>query len=257
MAKKVVFSLFNNGVIELAMNHIISLRKSGIPEYRAFATDRDSYAAIKELGCDVTLLDRDEPSGILKFDSTDFCRFSYLRYKVMEALLETYDVVWYLDVDTVVLGDIWASCPLEESWDVACQSDLNMPCTGCMVVKSTDAGKRFVSDIWAARTNQTNDQMTIYNMIGAKRLAVPILELSTAHFVNGFLYFPDFANVGDAEADASLNKWQRRYQSWLQNSIIPRPVFVHANFMTGNEKKKQALESQNIWFLKDLESKKT
>ena len=61
MCDKLLFiSVFNFGAIEMAKNHLKSLRNVGITNHKSFVTDSESYETIKSLGYSVHLIKNDD-----------------------------------------------------------------------------------------------------------------------------------------------------------------------------------------------------
>ena len=145
MSDCLIICVFNDGVYELALNHLTSLRMQGIENYMAFTTGNKSHDLLKEKGfqCDRWMANGEGHNGNFDYSSDEFGMFSYIRYKIMLPLLEKYKYIWYLDVDTVVLGDINVEIrPGRCLGPVCIQDDIQMPCTGCMLFKSSYPSKK-------------------------------------------------------------------------------------------------------------------
>ena len=100
--------VFDNGSRELGLNYLLSLKKQGITNYMAYVTDANTYEYISSKGFNVEkeIPDQSIVQHAKDFGTGQFNIFSYIRYKVIHRLLLKYKVVWYMDVDTVVLGDL-------------------------------------------------------------------------------------------------------------------------------------------------------
>ena len=148
MSDCLIFCVFNDGVYELALNHLTSLRTQGIKNYMAFTTGNKSYDLLKKKGFNISLIANGENyNGEFSYSSDEFGMFSYLRYKILLSLLEKFGYVWYLDVDTVVLGDINEEIDRDAAWDLCIQDDIQMPCTGCMLFRSSYPSKKAIKQI--------------------------------------------------------------------------------------------------------------
>lgn len=100
-------SVFNYGVIEMAKNHIKSLRECGITNHCSYVTDEESLIELTALGYPVVYVKKSGTNkDNLNFGTTNFNNMSFLRYYIIYTLLEKGIDVWYLDVDTVVLKNL-------------------------------------------------------------------------------------------------------------------------------------------------------
>jgi hypothetical protein len=107
----VFVSVFNYGCIEIATNHLESLKRNNITNYIAFVTDNESYNELSIKNYNVQLLKQDVINENISnekkdFGCIDFNKMSYIRYKIINNLLKEGKAVWYLDVDTVVLYNL-------------------------------------------------------------------------------------------------------------------------------------------------------
>ena len=242
MSDCLIICVFNDGVYELALNHLTSLKNQGIENYMAFTTGDKSYKCLKEKGFNVTLVANGEGhNGNFDYSSDEFGMFSYLRYKVMLPLLEKYKFIWYLDVDTVVLGDINEEIDRDSAWDLCIQDDIQMPCTGCMLFRSSYPSRKAINLIWDLKSPVGNDQITLANLMKNKQLSMMVFRLSVYKFMNGLLYFDD-DEICQIDA-VSLNA--RNSMKDKLDSLDP-PIFVHANFMTGTDNKIAALKRHEL-----------
>jgi hypothetical protein len=244
MGDCLIFCVFNDGVYELALNHLTSLRIQGIENYMAFTTGEKSHNLLKNKGFNVTLIANGEGHNEnFDYSSDKFGMFSYIRYKIMLPLLERYKYLWYLDVDTVVLGDINGEIDRAAAWDLCIQDDIHMPCTGCMLFRSGFAAHKAIKQIWDLKSPVIHDQITLANLIRNKELSMVIVRLPIYKFMNGLLYFDDDEIC---KLDEISSKVRGSVKSeW--NNLVP-PIFVHANFMTGTDNKIAALKRHGLWF---------
>jgi hypothetical protein len=150
--------------------------------------------------------------------------------------------VWYLDVDTVVLKNVipfYLEFKNQDSYDTCFQTDLNMPCTGCMLLLATEKNKIFVKTIMQNKTNQTNDQILV-NAILQQHSIMNYINFSHFMFPNGVMFFgDDFVNVPEYFVDM-----KREYMSAEKETYL-----VHANWMVGDETKKNAFKKYGLWKL--------
>jgi hypothetical protein len=244
MSKELLFiSIFNLGGINIALNHLESLRRQNIQNYRAYVTDQESYDIVKENGHPVemvlnppTQLTKDKPN----FGTPDFNTFSYMRYKVILELLEQSQPVWYLDIDTVVLqnlNDVYADLK-NTNYDAVMQSDINMLCSGCMLLFPKPLTIKLMQSIYENRTSKEGDQIIMLHILMQNPNTINIMTLNTLQFPNGLLYFNELHN----------NPEFRKQQIQFRQSVLP-VYFVHANWMIGMETKINALKKKGLWFV--------
>ena len=244
-----IICVFNDGVYELALNHLTSLRTQGIENYMAFTTGTKSHDLLKEKGFNVTLIAQGEGhNGNFAYSSNEFGMFSYLRYKVMLPLLDKYKYVWYLDVDTVVLGDINGEIDRDAAWDLCIQDDIQMPCTGCMLFRSSYPSQKAIQRIWSSKSPIVHDQITLANLMKRKELSMIVVRLPIDKFMNGLLYFDD-DEICSLDATASKVRCNVK-ENW---DNMNTPIFIHANFMTGTDNKIAALKRHGLWFIDNAE----
>jgi hypothetical protein len=235
-------SVFNYGVIELAKNHIKSLRECGINNHCSYVTDEESLIELTALGYPVVYVKNTQTNkDNFNFGTMDFNNMSFLRYYIIYTLLEKGIDVWYLDVDTVVLKNlipIYLDLKEKNNYDTWFQTDLNMPCTGCMLLFATEKTQNFVKTVIQNKTNQTNDQILVNAIIKQIPNIIKYEEFSHFNFPNGVMFFGnDFVNVPE-------------YLVELKNEYMNSPketYLVHANWMIGDETKKNAFKKYGLW----------
>lgn len=243
MSKELLFiSVFNLGGITLALNHLESLRRLNIKNYRAYVTDQDSYAIVKEKGHPVEIVIETADTNLTKdkanFGTSEFNTLSYTRYKVILDILNKGQPVWYLDIDTVVLQN------LNEVYDelkntkyhAVMQDDINMLCTGCMLLFPKVVTIKLMQSIYENRTSADNDQIILLNILMSNPNTINILPLNKLQFPNGLLYFNELND----------NPKYRELQVQFMKSTYP-VYFVHANWMVGIETKINAFKSKGLW----------
>ena len=129
MADILFISVFNLGCIEIAENHLYSLKKVGIENYMAYVTDQESFQILSGKGYNVSQIQNDKLEKEKQdFGTEKFNDISYMRYKIINKLLKEGRIVWYLDVDTVVLFNLNELVPflLSENHDIIMQNDINI-----------------------------------------------------------------------------------------------------------------------------------
>ena len=240
----IFISVFNEGSLQIARNHIQSLKNVGIDNYMAYVTDKESYNALTADKSHVCLIEGQNVSNEKKdFGTKNFNDMSYLRYKVISELLKKGDDVWYLDTDTVVLYDLNKEYKKYKGTgiDIYFQNDINMICTGCMLYFSNQRTANVTNYIYTNRNADDNDQIFFARLLHFNPDAVSIKTLNTMNYPNGLLYF-----------DSEFINTPERYKlikDTFTNYKNKNIYFVHANWMVGNEKKSNALKKMGNWYI--------
>ena len=244
MSKELLFiSVFNLGGINIALNHLESLRRQNIQNYRAYVTDQESYDIVSKEDHPVELVietDENITREKVNFSTTEFNTLSYTRYRVILDLLGKGHAVWYLDVDTVVLqnlNDVYKDLNGTE-YHAAMQDDVNMLCTGCMLLFPKPITIQLMQSVYENRTSSENDQIILMYILMQNRNTINIMILNTLQFPNGLLYFNELHD----------NPKYRELQIKFKQSIFP-VYFVHANWMIGMETKINAFKKKGLWFV--------
>ena len=237
-------SVFNYGVIEMAKNHIKSLREHGITNHCSFVTDEESFTEFTKLEYPVFYIQKSETKQEnFNFGTMDFNNLSFLRYYIIYTLLQQGIDVWYLDVDTVVLKDlipIYWDLKQNHKYDVCFQDDMNMLCTGCMLLFATDNTKHFVKTVIHNKTDKTNDQILVNAILKKEPNIISHVVFSHFMFPNGVMFFGnDFVNVPEY-----LVELKNEYMNSHKETCL-----VHANWMVGDETKKNAFKKYGLWRL--------
>jgi lipopolysaccharide biosynthesis glycosyltransferase len=242
MENLIFISISNYGAIELTKNHLTSLQRNGINNYMSYVTDVDSYNELTQLGFNTTMFDCDNVSvkkDKMNYGNGDYNYMSYVRYYVIQDLLKQGKIVWYLDVDTVVLTNLNIMCEtLNNSIDIYFQYDVVDLCTGCMLIFPNNKTIELMNRIIQNKTNTMNDQDIMNKLLKNEPNIINIDIFSEYNFVCGILYFNELDN----------NQTYRRKQINFRNSVEP-VYFVHANFMIGIDVKIDALKRKNLWFI--------
>jgi lipopolysaccharide biosynthesis glycosyltransferase len=205
--------------------------------YRAYVTDTDSFDILKKKGYNVVYYPVQQSTEKMDFGTSGFNELSYIRYKIINELLNEDNIIWYLDVDTVVLHDL---NPLVSEFigkDIVMQNDINMPCSGCMLCYPTEICKIVVNTIYNSRTSSENDQILLAKLLyGNKQIQLALLDHEM--FANGLLYFNELSN----------HEMYRREQIAFKQSQKPL-YLVHANWIVGVETKIKEIKNKNLWYL--------
>jgi lipopolysaccharide biosynthesis glycosyltransferase len=244
MSKELLFiSVFNLGCIPLALNHLESLRRQNIQNYKAYVTDKESYDILLEKGHPVELVietDENLTREKVNFSTAEFNTLSYTRYRVILDLLGKGHAVWYLDVDTVVLknlNDVYKVLNGTE-YHAAMQDDVNMFCTGCMLLFPKPITIQLMQSVYENRTSSENDQIVLMHILMQNPNIITIMTLNMLQFSNGLLYFNELHD----------NPKYRELQIKFKQSVFP-VYFVHANWMIGLDTKIDAFKKKGLWFV--------
>jgi len=271
----IIISVFNDGVYDLALNHLTSLRNQNITNYMAFTTGAKTFADFKERGFNIKFLEANNlRAGKLEWNKQEFNKFNALRYELMKQALTTYKYVWYLDVDTVVLDDLNKYIPLTDTaFDCKLQDDISMPCTGCMLLKRTDQTLVLINMILKSLRQwkyQHNDQLCLRDVLSryfgwastpaelqasrqgrrGPKYTIKLKMFDRATYPNGLLFFDEESrglhrDAPERAADKQHLAEKDKYEAIPNKS----PAFVHANWMLGNEKKITAFKKYGLWFI--------
>jgi len=234
----VFISVFNLGCIEIAENHLMSLIKSGITNYMAYVTDKESFTILTAKGYKVTHYIDFEVKDKMDFGTDKFNSISYIRYKIINELLKKGKIVWYLDADTVVLANLNELAPeLARHFELVMQNDVNMPCTGCMMFFPNKNMIDLTEWMYNNRNVSENDQILFFKLIKQNQVRINLHLLDHHIFPNGLLYFNEL-HTDPRFAELHID---------FRNSRKP-VYFVHANWMVGIDKKIEALKSKKLWF---------
>lgn len=225
----------------MAKNHLESLKRNNITNYVAYVTDDESY--------DELLLDNYKVSKYISsidsinkekndFATPEFNNLSYIRYKIINNLLKQGKSVWYLDIDTVVLTNLNEYYnSLQKSFDILFQNDINMLCTGCMLMIPNLKTIQLTEFIYSNKNNQHNDQIFINNIFRNNPI-FNIGVLSENQFPNGLLYF------NELKEEPHFREAQEKF-----NKSTEPVYFVHANYMVGIQTKINAFKDKKLWFI--------
>lgn len=241
MTELLFISVFNYGGIEMAKNHLESLKRNNITNYIAYVTDDESYNElsihnykVSKYISSVDSINKEKNN----FATPEFNDLSYIRYKIINDLLKQGKSVWYLDIDIVVLmnlNDYYNS--LLKDFDIYLQNDINMLCTGCMIIIPNMITLQLTEFMYLNKNNKHNDQVFL-NEILRFNPQVKFCALNYNRFPNGLLYFNELKEEPYfREAQENFNK-------------STEPVYlVHANYMVGIQSKIDAFKSKNLWFI--------
>lgn len=239
-------SVFNKGSLELAKNHVTSLTHNGVQNYMCYVTDQESLEELEKDNIQCILLKKDGKTLTDKMDfgTEDFNDLSYLRYYVIHDLLMAGKDVWYLDTDTVALADlnyIYRIVKADpEPKDIYFQNDINSACTGCALYLNTPKTINVVKSVIQNKTTKANDQIVMHNLIK---------QFSPEHFSFGLFsarLFPCGLLFFDEPWVTKDPIYKSAMDTYAAESDKP-VVFVHANWMIGNEKKIEALKAYGLW----------
>ena len=231
-------SVFNLGCIEIAENHIVSLVKNNITNYRAYVTDEESFNILNKKGYNVQYYSSQHSNEKMDFGTEGFNNLSFIRYKIINELLNEGKIVWYLDTDTVVLYDLNRLVQEFTNKDIVMQNDINMPCSGCMLLFPNNITNQITDIVYNLRTSSQNDQIILAQLLIQNQTSIKTHLLDHEMFANGLLYFNELSDNPDF----------RKIQLDFKKTEKPL-YFVHANWMVGIDTKINALKNNGLWSL--------
>lgn len=243
MMEVVFVSFFNYGCIEIAKNHLESLKRNNIENYIAYVTDIESNIELTNCGYKSTLISYDDINQHFNkekndFGSDQFNLMCYVRYITINKLLKEGKAVWFLDVDTVVLYDLNKVFEeINKNIDIYFQSDINGLCCGCMLYLPNEKTIKLTEHMYQMTNTEINDQIML-NQILKQTQNFEYSIFSPNQFPNGLLYF----------LEPHSDIYFRNAQEEFKKSTEP-VLFVHANWMLGVDTKINALKSKNLWFI--------
>ncbi len=167
-------SVFNLGCIEIAENHIISLLKNNINNYLAYVTDEESFNILNQKGYNVKYYSSQHSIEKMDFGTERFNNLSFIRYKIINELLNEGKIVWYLDTDTVVLHDLNKLVQEFSDKDIIMQNDINMPCSGCMLLFPNNIMKQITDFMYNCKTSTENDQIILARLLMQNQTSIKI-----------------------------------------------------------------------------------
>ena len=252
MENTIFLSIFTASAIELAKNHLMSLKKAGYTNTLSYCTDKSLCDVLNDLGYKSVYLEGYSHEPYFSFNSKEFKEFSYVRYRIINELLNTYDSVWYLSVDTVVLENIWDALDKTGEWDIQFADDCMLPCTGSILVRNTLEAKELMQCLWEERNDKISGQMHIAKLIKNKKInnSITIKIKSIFKFCPGVLYFPSSELIplqGEDEKMRYLMK--KEFVNKVKEDKIKNPALVHANYIITLESKINALKKIGLWFI--------
>lgn len=247
--RKLIFiSVFNHGAIELAKNHLQSLANHGITNYMAYCTAAETKDELTSLGYNAEQVKSEIDESKHDFGTNNFNKLSYLRYiMILKLMKDGYDV-WYMDVDTVVCGnlnDVYRQVVAENKCNAIIQTDVNMLCTGCMLLFNHPSIQRFLHELYTASFTHgdgRNDQIVFNQLL--TRFNDPNIRVGVLppfQFPNGLIFFKD-----------DFVRTQVPQYIQMRNEFHSSPknvMFVHANWMVGVDTKINALKAYGLWHI--------
>lgn len=239
MSDLIFISVSNYGAIELTKNHLTHFQQNNVNNYMAYVTDDESYEELTRLKFNTTRFQIDAGKNKMNFGNNDHNSMTYARYVVILELLKQGKMVWYLDVDTVALIDLNIIYnTLDKSKHIYFQNDMNMLCTGCMLIFPNNSTISLINAIIQNKNDKNNDQLVMNNILENNKNIFNIGVLSEYNFPNGLLYFNELSD------NANFKQLQINFK----NSSEP-VYFVHANFMIGIDTKIEAFKKKNLWII--------
>ena len=243
MENLIIVSMIRNvDEIVLAHNHLISLRRAGYLNTITYCSDSLLCSKLNENGFKCELIAEERSSHA----------FSYVRFVIIRNLLEQYEKVWYMDIDSVIVGNILESLDNSGDWDIQFEDAYLLPCVGNIVAKNTEKTKQLLEKIYERKNDEYDSQYLFSHIIGNRKLNLPIQIkiMSIYTFCPGFLYFPDtfLIPLGDEERKRQ-ETIKKLFVDTVQKDKIKKPVFIHGNYIKSISDKISAFKKYNLWFI--------
>lgn len=247
MKECIIINLYNDSMLELAENQLLSFKKVGITKYLSFTTGEYSYHYLKKKGYNVVLYNTDDLQLELQWGSDKFIDMVRLRFKLISELLKEYKSVFYLDVDIVLLKNIEPFFETNIEKCLYIQHDLNMPCIGCMLLHRNDTLCNMLNEIIGFANGNTSLQIIFSHFVKRYNLNFDFFPIET--FPNGLIFFGE-NNIIMNDGNKHLLKLTKNNRIITKNNFKNKNIFlIHANYMTGTESKKKAFNDFNLWYL--------
>lgn len=239
MSELIFISVSNYGAIDLTKNHLAHFKQNNLTNYMAYVTDDESYEELTRTGFNTTKIDTVISKNKMNFGNEDHNYMTYVRYFVILELLNQGKIVWYLDVDTVALVDLNIIYDtLDKTKDIYFQNDINMLCTGCMLIFPINKNIELINIIIKNKNDKMNDQLIMNFVLMSDEKTFDVGVLSEYNFPNGLLYFNELSDNSD----------YREVQLKFKNSLEP-VYFIHANYMVGVDTKINAFKEKQLWII--------
>lgn len=244
----IIINLFNDGVLEMAENQLISFKKVGITKYISYTTGEKSYQYLKNKGYNVKLYNIDNSiQNEMNWCSKDFIDMEKIRIKLINELLCEYKCVFYLDVDIVVTNniEIFFNANMNGN-DIFIQNDINMPCVGCILLFNSKNVKKILDTLLKIEY-KTNLQFEFSKLLKQLKLNYNLLPIDL--FPNGLIFFGNDYIPTTKSNKFLLHQTQYIRKKTLENLKENNIFLIHANYMTGSDNKIKAFKDFNLWYL--------
>jgi len=243
MENLIIISIISNAhEIVLAHNHLISLRRAGYLNTITYCTDSLLCSKLNENGFKCELIAEERSSHA----------FSYVRFDIIRNLLEQYEKVWYMDIDSVIVGNILEALDGDNGWDIQFEDEHMLQCVGNIIARNTEKTKQLLEKLYEKKNDEYNSQHYFSHIIRNRKLTLPIKIkiMSIYKFCPGFLYFSEdfLLPLGDDEGKARENI-KKIFIDTVKKDKIKKPVFIHGNYIGTIADKITAFKKYNLWFI--------
>ena len=237
-------SVFTKGHRDLALNHLKSLRRVGITNTLSFCNDKKTVEALEYHGFKAKEFPFEINEEVFEPPSENFNNFSFVKYILIDTLLEKYKYVWYLDVDTVIVKDIKKHIDLSKNIDMYIQNDVNILSSGGMLVSNSEVNRNLMKKVWNKRNSQYCDQLMLNGLLQNKKNNIKGKILSMAHFRPGICFFSQkfIRNISP-----NILKIRKIFLEDRDIGLNIKPSLIHANYIIGVANKIAALKSAGLW----------
>ena len=236
-------SVFTRGMRDLAVNHLLSLKRVGITNTLSFCSDKETVEILNKRGFKALANPSSINKDIFTVNEPEFNEFSYFKYVILVNLLKKHKYIWYLDVDTFITKDIRKF--VNSDYDIQITDDINQLSTSCMLFKNSDCTIQLLTKMWEERNNKYCDQIKFNILLRKGVIPIKGYTLPIAEFRPGLLYFKEQYLITLSENVKKLRKL-----FFLNNKSVMIPCLVHANYIIDLNKKIIALKSNKFWLIR-------
>ncbi|PIK55252.1 hypothetical protein BSL78_07848 [Apostichopus japonicus] len=228
----------NYGFVELLYNLLFSIQRLKIqPNILVICEDKMSFIELSkgrqnlnlEFKIALTFLEESTTKST-RYTSDSYIQLVQKRVYYIELLLRHNIDVLYIDSDIVLLEDPFKFMNGKE--DLFIQSETprkSVVCTGFFYIKANNRTCRLISAWRRALPRDKRGNQRVFNeVLNRFKRQIKVNILPTDRFFSGKIFA------------ASNEPWSKR---------SPKPVEIHANFMTGSVKKTQTMKNLGLWFI--------
>jgi hypothetical protein len=134
----------------------------------------------------------------MRVDNIENDKWEYVKHKMFEELFDLgYGLIWYRDIDSVITN---LSIPItsftDEHYSFYITKDANELNGGSVIIKNTEAGRRF-NKIILSQSGVYENEQNVYNSIPFLMFGVDFMKPLPHPSINSYDYslYPEFPNL--------------------------------------------------------------